>query len=155
MDTGVNPNVQRYGGEPENDLGVPCQAFRVQHGEEVPCDKISAVVIEAGARAQLVFERVERTDGAGELNIRSPCHGWYVDPNQTPPPQSKERTRGDEYHERQMTERDESGERLKESRHKGIGPLTSDLPALTDVFLVTRCPSFQTFCSICTRSNLG
>ena len=112
----VDGQVDEQDGDPQRDLNLARQFFRVQDRDQVPFHESAGVAAGPAHLAQPVFQRRERADPSAEFDRRAPDERRHVEPGDPPPAQDQQAAENNEQDKRQVEEENEVGEEWGECR---------------------------------------
>ena len=107
----VDHDVEDEDAGPQHPLPLAGQSRRVEQWPQIVIDETPGVTGLADGLAEVILQRGQRTQPAGEFDPRPPPHRRQVEPNQSRPAPNP-----------QAAERHEQDEPQVEQRHRGGGP---------------------------------
>ncbi len=107
----VDQEVQGQQHRAQNELHLPGQSGRVDHGQDVMLDEAALISRRPPEPTEVILQRGERTDPATELDRGPPQEGGNVDPRHARPSEYKESSPHHECQEQEVKEKDAVGEK--------------------------------------------
>jgi len=99
---GIDRRIEDQEKTPEEDLVPLGEPIRVEEWHHVAVDELTPVTLLTAHDAELVLQRRERADPAGELDEYRPAEGRQVQPGEVPPPEDEKAAQDGEQDESAM-----------------------------------------------------